>query len=212
MSGAVAFRKLQQLAQPAVLADVIRRLNYDPKTDNPVYDARSCYMNNVAVVKTLTNQAIPRSIDASSMTGVTALTPAPGMNGQHTEAVMRSLAAGNIVAFGLQFRKTGGGGAGDHYFSAFALDGGTVIVSMGWQGLYDFSEWFAQNDSGRFARDKFKALIRQIEDGDVEGVNGLCGFLGVTRDGRGIPLALAGETAGCKPRFVGTCSLKLPGS
>jgi hypothetical protein len=207
MSGAAAFKKLEQLAQLGQFKTVIQSLNYG-STD--VYDDRSCMMNNVAVLKTLTNQQIVKSDQAAALAGLTVLKPSQGMNGQHTTAVMKALEGPVIVAFSLQFKKDNKG-AGDHYFSAFQLDSKTIVASMGWQGLYDLTEWFSENDGGRFATNKFEALMLQIENGDISGVEGLCGFLGTTREGKSIPWALSQEIAGCKPRFVNTCYLNLPG-
>ena len=205
MSGAAAFKRLEQLADPQTFASVIQSLNFGARE---AYDTRSCFMNMVAVVKTLTNQTIPKSTQASAMTGVKALGVGPGMSGVHTDAVMKMLGEGKLMVFSLTFSK-GGGGAGDHYFCAFALNASTVIVSMGWQGIYDLTEYFAQNHEGRFTSDVFKEMMRKIEDGDVGGVEALCGFLGSTNDGRGIPQAIAKEVAGCKPKMV-TNYLELP--
>jgi hypothetical protein len=216
MSGAVAFRKLEQLADPARLKLVIESLNFGSKDE---YDDRSCYMNNIAVIKTVTNQPIMKSTKASELTGIKMLTPPQGMNGQHTEAVMKAMAASAIVAFSLQFKTTGGGGggAGDHYFSSFQLDGSTIVASMGWQKLYTFADWFRENNGGRFSSANFKALMLKIENGDIDGVGGLCGFLGETRDStvkdkKLIPTLLSNDIAGCKPKFVNTCYFDLPAS
>jgi hypothetical protein len=206
MSGTVAFQKLEQLANPQRLASVIQSLNFGARE---AYDERSCFMNMVAIVKTLTNQPIPKSTQAGAMTGFKALSVKPGMSGIHTDAVMTLLDKGKLLVFSLTFTKGGGGGAGDHYFCAFALESSTIIVSMGWQGIYDLGEYFAQNHQGRFKSDVFKEMMRKIEDGDVDGVEGLCGFLGSTSDGKGIPQAIAKEVAGCKPKVV-TNYLDLP--
>ncbi len=216
MSGTVAFRKLEKLADPAQLKLVIESLNFG-STDK--YDDRSCYMNNIAVIKTVTNQPIMKSTKASELTGIKMLSPPQGMNGQHTEAVMKAMAASAIVAFSLQFKTTGGGGggAGDHYFSSFQLDGSTIVASMGWQKLYTFADWFRENNGGRFSSANFKALMLKIENGDIDGVGGLCGFLGETRDStvkdkKLIPTLLSNDIAGCKPKFVNTCYFDLPAS
>jgi hypothetical protein len=216
MSGTVAFRKLEQLADPARLKLVIESLNFGSKDE---YDDRSCYMNNIAVIKTVTNQPIMKSSKASELTGIKMLTPPQGMNGQHTEAVMKAMAASAIVAFSLQFKTTGGGGggAGDHHFSSFQLDGSTIVASMGWQKLYTFADWFRENNGGRFSSANFKALMLKIENGDIDGVGGLCGFLGETRDStvkdkKLIPTLLSNDIAGCRPKFVNTCYFDLPAS
>ena len=205
MSGAAAFKRLEKLAKPETLAQVIRDLNYST-TDQ--YDVRSCTMNCIAILKTVMDQPIVASAFASQVTGQTALGVNQGMSGQHTKAVMAILEKPVVVAFSLKFRM-GNTGGGDHYFAAFKLDQNTVIAAMGWQGLYDFSEWFTQNDGGRFETEKFRALLLQMESGDINGVKGLCSFLGTTREGKGIPGALDKDLTGFNPFFQPTLHYRL---
>lgn len=105
-------------------------------------------MNNVAIVKTATKQVFASGASAGAMAGLKGLGVPQGQSGQMTNAVMQAMKKPVLVTFGLKFWK-GDKGGGDHYFSVFPLDGNTVIVSMGWQGLYDYTERFAQNEQGR---------------------------------------------------------------
>lgn len=208
MSGAAALRRLSELANPVTFSDVIKRLNFGEKEGS--YDTRSCMMNNVAIVKTATKQAFAPGPSAGAMAGLKALGVPQGQSGQMTKAVMLAMNKPVLVTFGLKFWK-GETGAGDHYFSVFPLDGNTVIVSMGWQGLYDYTEWFAQNSEGRFTAANFAALLGRIEGGDIAAVGALCAFLGHTRDGKSIPERLDNDLAGCKPRFDPAYMLDIPG-
>ncbi|MDQ1078435.1 hypothetical protein [Pseudoroseomonas cervicalis] len=207
MSGEAAFARLRDLARRPVFETVIDRLNFGEQGG---YDRTSCAMNSTAVVKTATRQTIAAgSTQAGAITGLSPLPP-QGMTGGHTAAVMQALQQPVILAFQLQLRRGETGSAGDHYFSAFRLDARHIIVSMGWQGLYDFPTWFAENEGGRFEQGRFEALMRQIEDGEVEGLAGLCSFLGTTPRGAGIPATLQRELAGCRPVFRPTYQLRLP--
>ena len=86
--------------------------------------------------ETLTNQEIPASLLASAVGGGQPLGVKHGQSGLHTNAVMKALERPVIIQFNLKFTKEDSGGGGDHYFSAFPLDAGTIIVSMGWQSIY----------------------------------------------------------------------------
>lgn len=205
--GTVAFTKLKQLANPPKLHSVIAALNFG---ETGAYDPRSCAMNNIAIIKTLTNQQIPRTIFASQLAGMTMINVPHGMNGRHTEEAMRQIEAGKLVSFSLKFSNSDTSGAGDHHFSAFQLDDHTVVAAMGWQNVYDLSDYFAHNDKGRFGKTKFRALLRQIEDGNVEGVGGLCSFLGQTAQGTAVPGEIDREIRGKHPQFAGTMYFNLP--
>jgi hypothetical protein len=117
-----------------------------------------------------------------------------------------------VISFGLQFI---GAKGGDHHFSAFSLDEGTVVVSMGWQNIYNLSEWFSKNQGGRFEKELFLRLIGKIEDGYVEGVAALCSFLGTSKSGTSksdvsIPVALSSDIAGSRPTIKHSACLTLP--
>jgi len=208
MKGAIAFRKLEQLAQPANLENVIKKLNFG---STETYDSRSCAMNNTAVIKTLTNQAIPATPMAAQLSGLKMLSVPNGQTGVHTESVMKILGNSTIVSFSVKFTKDNKG-HGDHYFSAFQLDPQNVVVAMGWQGIYDLSDYFEHNHNGRFEKSKFESIIRQIEDGNIEGIYRVCSFLGETKEGRKIPEVIIGDVGGSRPKFENTYYFDLPAS
>ena len=60
MQGAIALRKLEALADPDELLRVLTALNWGAR-DGQAVDSTSCFATAVAVVKTLTNQDIPKS-------------------------------------------------------------------------------------------------------------------------------------------------------
>lgn len=183
--GQTGFEQLKKLSVPSRLRSEMDKLNYTKKTGKAgAYEATSCAQTNVVVVKTLAGQRIPsNSESAAQMAGLTSVvswTPAD---------INAALDSDKIVVFELKFTKTTGGvaaGSGDHYFSAFKLDAARVVVSMGWQGLYDFSQWFEENDGGRFKRVVFDGLAEKIHRKDIKGVGDLCAFLGLTKQGRSI--------------------------
>jgi hypothetical protein len=207
MSSDKAFGKLEALAKPPTWQTTIQRLLFG---DRENLGDTSCFINNTAVIKTLTNQDIPASLFASAVTGGKPLGVKGGQNGVHTKAVMDALKRPVIIQFNLKFEKSGTAGGGDHYFSAFPLDGG-VVVSMGWQSIYAFPQWFRENAQGRYKKDLFQTLMREIEDGDPNAIAKLCAFLGATADGKSIPERIHGEVAGTKPRFENTHVWDLPG-
>ena len=208
MTGAIAFKKLEKLAQPANLENVIKKLNFGA---TETYDPRSCAMNNLAVIKTLTNQAIPATAMASQLSGLKMLSVPNGQTGVHTESVMKLLGNSAIVSFSVKFTQDSKG-RGDHYFSAFQLDEQNIVAAMGWQGVYDLSDYFNHNHNGRFAKSKFDSIVRQIEDGDIEGIYRVCSFLGETKEGRKIPEAIINEVKGTRPKFENTYYFDLPAS
>jgi hypothetical protein len=194
MSGQAAFKRLTKLAELGEFTRVINMLK------EPQDDDRSCYINNVAVIKTATNQKIVAGPFAGMMSGVKALAVKQGQTKVLTKEVMKTLTKPNIVGISLKFREDkSDSGGDDHYFSVFPLDDKTVIVSMGWQKKYNFSEWFYQNDGGRFSTKAFESLLADIEGGDIRAVAGLCSFLGQTRENASIPAALSAEILGYRP-------------
>jgi len=201
--GQIAFKKLEQLADSDYLSNVFVKFNTKATAKA---DITSCNATNVAVLKTITNQAINAGNDASMMTGIKPLVKS-GMNQRLTEQVRKKLEQPEVIYFGLQFI---GAKGGDHHFSAFSLDEKTVVASMAWQDIYDFTEWFTKNNGGRFEKDLFLRLIGRIEDGYVEAVAALCSFLGMSKSGKSIPVALSSDIAGSRPTIKHSACLTLP--
>src|SRR5262249_50662546 len=100
-------------------------------------------------------------------------------------------------------------GGGDHNFAVFALDKNTVVVAMAYQKEYDLTQWFRENKQGMFTRDRFQELMQQIENGSSKAVYHLCVFMGETKDGRSIPLAIYNDVNGWRPESQAT-AFKLP--
>jgi hypothetical protein len=210
MSGAVAFRRLAELAVPETFDGIVQTLNA-----GSLYAASrtSCNLNNIAIIKTLTNQPIVAGPMASAIGGLGALGVRQGQSGMMTAAVMQKLAEGRLVSFDLQLPSASSSG-GDHYFSAFQLDAGTIVAAMGWQNLYALPQWFRENDGGRFPRERFEALLARAEGNDINALIELCSFLGATEESapRSIIETLANDLSGCTPRFRNTYYLTLPTS
>jgi hypothetical protein len=194
MSAAVAFRKLEALAQPDKLRQVMGRLNSGMREGDTAADITSCFASAVAVAKTLTNQQIVEGPFATMVTGGKVLVR-QGQTNVQTSEIMKHLDKNCLVLISLAFKKSGTGG-GDHHFAAFALDKNTVVAAMGWQNKYDLTQWFFENQQGKFPRDRFKRLMEQIENGSGNAVAELCSFLGATKDGRSIPEAIHQEVDG----------------
>ena len=207
MSGAIAFRKLEVLVEPDNLRQVFANLNSGTAEGERAADITSCFASAVAVAKTLTNQPIVKGVFASMVSGGTVLVR-QGQTNVQTSEIMKYLDKGFLVMISLKFKK-GGTGGGDHHFAAFALDKKTVVAAMGWQNKYDLTQWFWENEQGKFTRDRFQGLMKQIENGSSDAVAELCAFLGVTRDGRSIPEAIHQEVEGYRPESQAQ-AFKLP--
>jgi hypothetical protein len=199
----IAFKRLEKLAEPDYLSNVFEKFNLNATTKA---DITSCNATNIAVLKTITNQVITAGDDASAMTGIKPLVKS-GMNQKLTEQVRKALETPVVIYFGLQFM---GAKGGDHHFSAFSLDAKTVVASMAWQDIYDFTQWFTKNEGGRFEKDLFLRLIGRIEDGFVEGVAALCSFLGMSKSGMSIPVAVSNDIAGSRPTIKSSACPTLP--
>lgn len=211
-AAALAFGKLQALAQPDALKEVFRRFNHTATKGNEA-DITSCAATATAVIKTLTDQTINADDFASFINP--ALATNIGKGGMFkrtlTKNVVKVLREPVVVMISLTFEKPQVvGGGGDHHFCAFSLDGGTVVVPMGWQKIYDLSQWFEENNQGRFSADVFGQLLGKIEDGHSDAVVGLCAFLGLTKAGMPIPAALRTEVTGFKPKVVRAVYYQLP--
>jgi hypothetical protein len=181
MKSAMAMQRLTQLADPGYFNNIFQKLNFGTKPGE-MPSKTSCYINMVAVVKQLTNQQIPSSFFASALTGARTMAVPNGQTGAYTREVMRTLEAPTLIQFGLKFTKEVGG-AGDHFFTAFPLDDGSIIASMGWQSLYTFPDWFRENDKGRFRRDNFADIMGRIEGNNSDAVVDLCAYVGQAESG-----------------------------
>jgi len=201
--GQIAFRKLEKLAEPTYLSNVFAKFNFNAETKT---DITSCNATNIAVLKTITNQVINNGYDAGLINGFRPLVRS-GMNQKLTEQVRKRLEKPEVISFGLKFV---GAKGGDHHFSVFSLDKTTVVASMGWQNIYDFTAWFTENDGGRFKKQMFLRLIGQIEDGHVFAVTELCAFLGVTKAGLSVHKAVTADITGSRPTIYTSACLTLP--
>ncbi|MDG6095405.1 hypothetical protein LOC54_09870 [Acetobacter sp. AN02] len=193
MSGQVAFAKLRSLASGNELAGDIRQANGGLSPAEGRYDDRSCAMNATVITARLMNKA-----PCDLLPPETVINPTGGI----TARIMKELDAGKLLTFQLAFASPQGHGAGDHFFCAFRLDANTIIVAMGWQGIYDFKQYFNENEGGRFARNIFKKAMSDIADGEIRGVLSLSAFLGTSREdeevspGIGIPARVYREISG----------------
>jgi hypothetical protein len=201
--GQIAFSKLEKLAEPTYLSNVFAKFNFNAETKT---DITSCNATNIAVLKTITNQVINNGYDAGLINGFRPLVRS-GMNQKLTEQVRKRLEKPEVIYFGLKFV---GAKGGDHYFSVFSLDKTTVVASMGWQNIYDFTAWFTENGGGRFKKETFLRLIGQIEDGYVSAVTEVCAFLGVTKAGLSVQKAVTADITGSRPTIDKSACLTLP--
>lgn len=202
MPRAIAFRKLEQLSQPDNLRQMVAQQNRGETVH--VADITSCSQTADMVVRTVTNQ-----VPGVPLKGLRPLVNG-GQTGVLTEEIRRKLKEPVVLYFQLNFTASDGSGDGDHHFCAFSLDENTVIVAMAWQGMYDFSDWFSENEQGRYTTENFLTHMRGIEDGSSTAVVDLCAYLGKSRSGMSVPAALLAEVQGARPTFAGAYFLDLP--
>lgn len=210
MSGQAAFQRLQTLAQTD---NIFKQVMTGVSMGMTDYDDRSCAMNAVAITRYLLRLPTGGNTGGSLPNGQ--VVPVKGgFWSTLTKTLMKELKNGNLLVIDLLFNKAmGGKGGGDHHYVVFQLDENTIVAAMGWQGLYSFPEWFSQNDGGRFKKAVFEELTQKIENGDTEGVVGLCSFLGTKRGetgGMGIIHHLHQEINGFRVHFESIQKWPLP--
>ena len=196
-----AFGKLAQLAQSQTFNQQFVLIGEDASPT-------SCAQNAMVIAKYLTNQPM-----AGMMSGLQPLVRG-GMSGVLKNTVAKRLGDPILIYFMLKFSGAESKGGGDHHFCAFGLDGGNVVVAMGWQNLFTFEDWFNENSRGVYKTAVFLEHLAGIESGNTKSVIDLCAYLGVVSQGphkgRGVISALTSDLAGFKPRIESCYYLDLP--
>lgn len=196
-----AFEKLADLAQPDTFRKQFLLIG---EGASPT----SCAQNAMVIVKYLTNQPM-----GGFMTGIKQWAPG-GMSSVLSKTVASRMNEAILMYFELKFVGAEGKGGGDHHFCAFSLNSSEVVVAMGWQDLFTFEDWFAENNRGIYKSAVFLEHLRGIEAGQIKSVIDLCAYLGVVASGKfkgqSIIPALTSNIAGFKPQIRSSFYLDLP--